>query len=349
MSNHFSQILKHYLDDYQQGDEQIPWVLAALVEKHGSSYRNAGALMLVSPAGQALGGLSGGCLERDIIQQAYQVSVDQKPRVAIYDTRDPDDNYLMHQTGCQGSVHILFTPIDAVFHQQLCEVYAQLQQGREQFLALSTEPDTNRASLLLKASEVNTDHAIDKSSNLKADYQTIKNERYSVIRVEAAKRLLVVGGGYDAEPLVKIAKQIGWHVSVWDDRLNYAKASNFLQADQIARDSSEDTESLLRSLSFGKCDAVVLMTHHLGKDAAWLHLLAEHHPQIPYIAMIGPLKRKEWVIDVCKNNHGLELAATWHENRLYSPAGFDIGGDTPESIALSILAQAHQVIDRATS
>lgn len=343
MSNHFSHILKHYLDEHQQYDEQAPWVLSSLIEKQGSSYRSVGALMLVGPEGQSLGGLSGGCLERDIVQQAYQVSMDKKPRVSIYDTRDPDDNYLMHQTGCQGKVHILFTPIDVVFHQQLCEIYAQLQQGREQYLALSTQADTTRFSLVLKGSEVDTAEPINKEDNLKASYQSIRGERYSVIRIEPAKSLWVIGGGYDAEPLVRIAKNIGWHVTVWDDRLHYAKDSNFSEADQILRFSCEDTDTLCRHLSVDKCDAAVLMTHHLGKDAAWLNVLSKHHECIRYIAMIGPLKRRDWVLDVCQKEFGME-DSTWLKARVYSPAGFEIGGDTPESVALSILAQAHKII-----
>ncbi len=346
MSNHFPSILKTYLQGSYQLNTQAPWVLVSLVEKHGSSYRNVGALMMVDPAGRALGGLSGGCLERDIIHQAYKVSVDNKPRVSIYDTRDPDDNYLMHQTGCQGLVHVLFTPVDALLHQQLGEVYTQLQQGHTQFLALSTNQDTQRASLILKVSEVDTIESIVQETNVKAAYQTINGERYCVVRIEPAKRLLVVGGGYDAEPLVTMAKHLGWHVSVWDDRLHYAKASKFESADQVIRFPCEERDKLLDSLNLAHCDAIVLMTHHLGKDAAWLTLLEQHISQRekPYLAMIGPLKRKEWVFDVCEKEYQWNVQNTWIKDSVHSPAGLDIGGDTPESVALSILAQAHQVV-----
>lgn len=346
MSNHFPYILKTYLEEQQQFDVQAPWVLVSLVEKQGSSYRQVGALMMVDPVGRALGGLSGGCLERDIIQQAYKASVEKKPSISIYDTRDPDDNYLMHQTGCQGLVHVLFTPVDKVFHQQLGDIYTQLQQGHEQFLALSTHQDTQRASLVLKGSEVDTLEPIIQETDIKAAYQTINGERFSVVRIEPAKRLLVVGGGYDAEPLVTLAKNLGWYVSVWDDRLHYAKASKFEAADQIARFPCAEGDNLVSFLSLKKCDAIVLMTHHLGKDAAWLTLLEQHISQAkkPYVAMIGPLKRREWVFDVCKKAYGLNAQSTWLNSGVHSPAGLDIGGDTPESVALSILAQAHQAI-----
>ena len=343
MSNHFPQILQQYLSEYQfekNNDSSVPWVLASLIEKHGSSYRNAGALMMVSPSGEALGGLSGGCLEREIIQQAYQCSVEKVSRTVIYDTHDPDDNFLRHQTGCQGLIHVLFTPIDSIFHQQLCEVYAQIKQGQVQFLALSTEPEAQPASLILAAVEVNTAEMI--SNDCLASYQTINNKRYSVIQVNPIKRLLVAGGGYDAEPLVKMAKDIGWHVSVWDDRLHYAKASKFKYADQIIRFSLDDEGTLKKTPLIESFDAVVLMTHHLGKDAAWLSYFATNAVDTTYIGMIGPMKRQAWVAEICRSEYGVVLDPQWLQQRVHSPAGFDIGGDTPESIALSILAQAHQ-------
>jgi xanthine dehydrogenase accessory factor len=90
-------------------------------------------------------------------------------------------------------------------------------------------------------------------------------------------------------------------------------------------------------------DAAVLMTHHLGKDAQWLRVLAQAHPTLAYLAMIGPIKRRAWVIELMAEHNASD--AHWCELKLNAPAGFDIGGDLPESVALSILAEAHQVLE----
>src|SRR5688572_20570825 len=86
--------------------------LATVVHVDGSSYRQAGARMLVTDDGQLTGAISGGCLEGDALRKALLVMSQQKPMLVTYDTSDEDDAKLGVGLGCNGIIHILIEPID---------------------------------------------------------------------------------------------------------------------------------------------------------------------------------------------------------------------------------------------
>jgi len=324
MSNHIFDILEQYLARSPRVDTQAPWVLATLVDKEGSSYRSLGAMMMISPEGKAFGGLSGGCLERDIIQQAHKASQLKLAHQVEYDTRDPDDARRLAQTGCRGRIVILFMPVLEALHGHLLEALQHLRQGESAFLQLALQADAVKVSCL------------------QPNY--LNSPGYFTVEVKPPKRLFIVGGGYDAKALATMGTQLGWQLSLWDDRLYYAKAADFpsIAPARIFDSPVEQLASAVEHMQLHKNDAFVLMSHHLGKDAAWLSLLKKHLPEVAYIALIGPKLRQSWVRDICREEFSTEIDDAWCEERLFSPAGFDIGGDTPESVALSILAQAHQ-------
>src|SRR5476651_2621586 len=85
--------------------------LATVVHVEGSSYRHAGARMLITEDGQLTGAISGGCLEGDALRKARLAMAQQQPMLVTYDTTDDDDAKLGVGLGCNGIIHILIEPI----------------------------------------------------------------------------------------------------------------------------------------------------------------------------------------------------------------------------------------------
>ncbi|MCW8886090.1 MAG: XdhC family protein, partial [Motiliproteus sp.] len=145
--------------------------------------------------------------------------------------------------------------------------------------------------------------------------------------------LLVVGGGLDARPLVSMAHQQGWQVSLWDPRPANARREFFLDADFIL--NCEVTELHQYCLD-RSVNGAVLMAHNVGMDAAALKSL--QGVELEYLAMLGPSNRQQRVL----TQAGLTAAELTVP--VAGPAGLDLGAELPEGIALSILAEFHAAI-----
>jgi xanthine/CO dehydrogenase XdhC/CoxF family maturation factor len=141
-------------------------------------------------------------------------------------------------------------------------------------------------------------------------------------------RILVLGAGLDAEPLVRFADQLGWRVTVQDHRSAYIAKGRFDAAERIL---CEPPERVAETLALDRYEAVIVMSHHLDTDRKYLAQLAG--TRIPYIGLLGPPHRRQRLLSE------LGAPASGLEHRLHGPAGFDIGADGPASIALSIVAE----------
>ncbi len=148
--------------------------------------------------------------------------------------------------------------------------------------------------------------------------------------IAPAKSLLIFGGGIDAIPLIHIASILGWQISICEPRSNFASPKDFSLADTIYREPDFDIEVD----KIKNADAVIIMSHSLSLDAKALALAMKIKPS--YIALLGPEHRKRDVFARAQIDY------RDYGDRVSGPAGFDIGGDLPESIALSILAECHQ-------
>lgn len=160
-------------------------------------------------------------------------------------------------------------------------------------------------------------------------------------RICPQTRLLICGAGNDVIPLVTMAKLQDWHVTVIDSRPQYATRLRFSQADSVLCVALDDTEKLL-NLSAGA--AVAVMSHSLAQDRARLAVLLEHSAQYRYLGQLGPRYRTERLIKeisaTSANPHILADGIC----KLHYPIGYKLGGDGPEALALSIMAQMSAVI-----
>ncbi|XXT20057.1 XdhC family protein [Sorangium sp. So ce429] len=147
--------------------------------------------------------------------------------------------------------------------------------------------------------------------------------------VRPPRSLVVFGGGHDAVPLVRLAKELGWHVTVADARAHHARRERFPAADEVV---VTDRASPLAGLAIPPEAACVIMTHSVEQDRALLRALST--VPVAYLGLLGPRRRAERLLA----ESGTRTFAC--ASGLHSPIGLDLGGETPEEIALAILAEA---------
>lgn len=322
MSNRIEQLLSqwHGTKDQQQ------WVLATIISTDGSSYRKAGAMMMINENGQYFGLLSGGCLESDIMRQARRCWDDGLNRIIKYDMREEEDLAWQLGIGCGGMVEILLQPVNSANdYLQLGLLYQQLQNN----LAVGYKQNINQS--------VPTNQVISDVSALTLPIKTKQGQGeaacfYQVIT--PAPLLAVFGGGVDARPVVAIAAELGWRVILLDPRSAYARQGYFNGAQHVYRQAFSDYAQAdwLKNI-----DAALVLTHNIKLDAAALNVL--QFSQTKYVGLLGPLHRTQRVMEQA------ELRAADLNYPLANPVGLRLGGELPESIALSMIAEVHAFLE----
>ena len=152
--------------------------------------------------------------------------------------------------------------------------------------------------------------------------------------VESPARLVVVGGGHIGRSLVKMGAEVGFSVTVIDDRPDYANRERFPEADHVI---CADFEPALAELPVDHNTYIVLVTRGHKQDELSLRCLVER--PAAYLGMIGSKRRTGAVLQhLADDGFNPEALA-----RVRTPIGLDIGAETPEEIAVSILAEVIMV------
>jgi xanthine dehydrogenase accessory factor len=151
----------------------------------------------------------------------------------------------------------------------------------------------------------------------------------------APPKLIVVGAGHIAVPLVKFAKLLDFHVTVLDDRILFANRERFPDTDEIR---VGDMAAELKGLPLTPSTYIVLITRGHKYDEPCLREIV--HSQAKYIGMIGSRRRIKALFEKFRNE---EKIAEEILQRVYAPIGLDIATETPEEIALSIMAEIVKV------
>lgn len=316
-----------------------PGVLATVVATAGSTYRKAGARMLILASGSHLGLLSGGCLEADLKEHAAQVLRCGTPRAVEYDMRGPDDILFGIAAGCEGAMRILLepagrgTPADRALQACGERVRAGLPMA---LVAVHESTDLplgtyTAAPPLTPALMTASSQALEASMSREVEFDTEGRRTRAFIQYLApAPHLLICGGGPDAQPVVASARALGWRVTVVDHRPVYAIATRFPGAEVAFIQAP-----MLRSaVELDRCHAAVVMSHHFFSDAAYLRELAQAGCPA-FVGLLGPAARRARLV----REMGADMEAL--RPRLHGPVGLDLGAVTPEGIALAIVSQIH--------
>lgn len=341
-------------------------VLATVVKVEGSAYRRPGARMLVSQYGRPQGTISGGCLENDVARKAWWLS-ESRPVIRSYSTAEAIDEEggeesLGFGLGCNGKVYVLFERIPA---KKPCALLDALRnvRSRQRPAAIATVIECCRNSRADVGDRVFLESGgaphgglyppalterITADLRLTLDRQKSSLQHYAegytevdvfLEYVEPAPRLVIFGAGHDAQPLVRMAKLLGWHVAVIDSRPHFARQERFPEADFVTC-ANINQRFEFRELVDGAFVAV--MSHSLSQDAYWLKGVLQGNPR--YIGQLGPRDRTERLLDgITREANSLPA-----RSKLFYPIGLDIGGDTPESVAMSVLGEIQAVMNGRT-
>lgn len=312
------------LSQWQSQKLRTEWVLGTVYKTEGPCYRKAGAMMLFGGEGQQLGMLSGGCLESDIQKHARKVMDTGQSITITYDGSDEDDLSFQLGIGCGGTVHIVLQVVSqANDFQCLDDVLEKLTQREvcQYEVQLPCDGIADKHNRVIASIGLNQAVLIEEQP-----ISTI------TIAIKPQPHLLVVGGGVDARPLVSMAAQLGWSVALYDPRPANARKQYFTGAAHIL---NGDTQSLKAFCVTHKVNAAVLMSHNIDLDAQGLTALYDN-PLLQYMALLGPAKRQDDVFARAKLNQ-----SDFNGVAISGPAGLRLGGELPESIALSILAECH--------
>lgn len=323
-----------------------PLVLGVVLATAGSTYRKPGALMLIASNGEIAGLLSGGCLEGDLREHASDVFASGTPRKVSYDMRGPEDLLWGLGLGCEGAMDILLARMGPDNAWQPLAHFAQaLSEHRPASAAIVTESPSSRwPSGLVVLPETCSDPLL--ASVLEHTTETGSVEWFTtpdgaklfVLPLTLPPRVLLLGAGPDALPVVEFAARLGWKVTVVDHRGSYAQPSRFPAAERVVLTRPED---LAASVPLNAFDAAVVMSHHLPSDLEYLRVLAT--TTVPYVGLLGPAVRREKLLaDV---GAGVEALRA----RLHAPVGLALGGRAPESIALAIVAEIHAFLHGAAA
>jgi len=335
-------------------------VLATVVHVEGSSYRRAGARMLVDEFGNITGAISGGCLEGDALRKALLAIHQQKNKLITYDTSDEDDALMGAQLGCNGIIQVLFEALDYNDSLNPCEllkivittknplaIVIQFNLDRsldqsgtvllidENSKYTGKQPEKELFNLILEQSQLcikNNKSQFAEFSN-KDEIQQVFIQNY-----QPPVKLVIVGAGNDAQILSQQAELLGWDVIITDGRSTHANKERFASSCQVIVSKPEQT---LENIDIDHRSCFVLLSHNYNYDLAVLKLLLAED-KIPYIGILGPFKKYERMQTDLEND-GFDLSNEMI-NKIHAPIGLEIGAETPAEIGLSILSEIQSVL-----
>jgi len=325
-------------------------VLVTLVDVEGSAYRRPGAKRLLEPDGESVGTVVPGCLDARLARLAESVLDDGTPTTATFDLRE-DDTWGLG-VGCDGVVELLVEPLDGTLKPAL----DALAKGRTTAVATVLDGETDdiavgdravfegsgsiveadwpsglgeRVSELVSAADERNAGTVTVGGSADTVNDAADTIELFVEWFEPSPRLIVFGTGPDVDPLVEAARFGGFSPIVVGFR-GEAGGDRFTDASAVVSTRPSD---IREAVDFDADTAAVVATHNAVDDRLTVEQLLE--TPVSYIGVVGSRERYERLLDTSE----IELSPADRE-RLYGPAGLDLGGGTPEQIALSIISEA---------
>jgi xanthine/CO dehydrogenase XdhC/CoxF family maturation factor len=334
--------------------------LATVVPVEGSSYRRPGARMLITEHGETTGVLSAGCFEQDVCERAAKVMSTGEPVLVKYDTTSDDDIVWGLGLGCSGMIHVLIEPATNERIASLMQLLAECSESSrggaiatvfhvegEDEATIGTSalmfPDGTVDGQFVAASIFDDlSEAVELATSRIKRYET--EDGYVDVFVEYVQprvRIVIFGAGIDVLPVVDLAANLGWHTTVVDTRARASSLERFQTADAVLLCRPEDVMS---QVSFFERTIVVVMTHNYLHD---LEVLRQLLPmRLRYLGCLGPRRRTERLVMDLSAEDTLNVDAALR--RLHAPIGLDIGAETPEEIALSVVSEIKAVLSDRT-
>ncbi len=337
------------------GSLQEPAVLATLVRVKGSSYRKPGARMVMRSGGGRTGVISAGCLEADLQARVKAALGQGAPQLATFDLGSDLDLVWGTGMGCQGRAEVLLealSPAVAAPWMTLCKQL--LEERRSGVLATvfavrgDSGPvkagnhfvlDCEGAGLLpppgpfAEALRAALQGALAQGSPTSATLPMGAGEVDLLIEpILPVFALWIFGAGEHAQPLARLAKELGWFLGIVDHRPALATPERFPEADRIVLGHPPGS---LHGLPLDGRSAALVVSHVYDKDLQAVATLLRQ--PLGYLGLQGNRLRCAKILQEVQEQ-GLVLTETQRQI-MHFPAGLDLGAESPEGIALSMLAE----------
>ena len=320
------------LDALAESDK--PSVLATIIHVEGSAYRKEGTSVLITESGERVGMLSGGCLEEDVQERVPSILANGRSQTVVYDMREEDDLSWGKGAGCNGVIHILFEPVLDELREHLRKVRENVLNGIDVTSVKKLDKERTATEYLFIPRMGTTAFGFWKeyfpiepdawqSGGSGIRFSTELSAEIFVHTFRPKPRLLIIGAGEDARPLVAIASLAGFSVTISDSRPASCNPIKFPEADSFWVGTPEE---IIAGHPLLSTDSVMVMTHQFARDRLWLQWLMQQ--DLKYLGILGPRHRTLRLLN------GLEPPTEVH-----SPAGVPIGAQGPDEIAISIVAE----------
>lgn len=316
--------------------------LVTITRTRGSTFRRAGASMLVHRDGSMVCELSGGCPQRDIVLRAQRAMDSAEPALVAYGR---DSNYdVMIETGCGGELEVLIEPWresdDLQFLDAIAALHARRLPGVMASLFAVDGGAIGRRPLRLVQGSGSLwtnigQSALTQQVLASLPLQTLpagsavtrqmdnQGQRYDALleTLRPPHALLIVGDSAGANRLAQLGHQLGWRTTIVSPREVVEQGPDGVQR------VYKTPAALIADLVLDPQTSVVVMTHRLELDLAYVAPLLD--TPVRYIGVIGSRQRADQV----------RAAFPQSDERLHVPAGLDVGSETPQEIALAIAAE----------
>ncbi len=349
-------IITAFVNNQHNGEKLF---LATVVNVQGSTYRQPGARMLMMSTGEIVGTISGGCLENDVFQHTRLIT-DGQPKLITYNTSADEDIIWGFGLGCNGVVdilieclddHDLFNPLSFIhqcfFHQQkgiIATVFSvegniNVQLGARLILNCDGTVNTNITEFSLTQTLIKDVQSVLKNQYSGVyKYQLLSGQVNVFIEfIQPPPHLIIFGAGRDAVPVAGFAKALGWQVTIIDCRAIEQTKERFFMADDVILTRREIVH---QHISIKENTIAVVMNHNYFDDLEILKLLIPSN--LKYLGCLGSKQRTTRLLTdlqkECGEYNKQEL------QKLYAPVGLDIGANTPETIALSIITEIQAIL-----
>ncbi|WP_298318842.1 XdhC family protein [uncultured Aquimarina sp.] len=325
MTHEFKEIIASYHKASQKG---IRAVIATVVDIDGSSYRRPGVGMLILENGQMTGAVSGGCVEKEVLRQSQSVFITGRAKMMTYNGR--------YRLGCEGILYILIEPFSISYNT--VSTVQQYLASRKPF-EIKSYYNKDEESDSLMGSIVSFGES--QEFRFSDDFELSTSQQDPALdsfdrKMQPCFRLVIIGSEHDAKQLSTIANATGWEVEVVNTPKNPKTLSDFPGAQKVLNQSPEN----LVIDRVDKQTAIVLMTHNFAKDLLYLQSIKDTHPI--YIGLLGPSRRREKLLSAFIE-YFPDVTDEFMEC-IHGPAGLNLGAETPQEIAISIIAEILSVI-----
>lgn len=306
--------------------------IATITKKMGAAPREEGAKMFIGDDGRFFGTVGGGCVEAEVWQEAKRVAKTQTVKVLHYQM----NGKLVEDEGmiCGGNVDIFLEPIHERYKALYNEVRGLEEAGKSALIVTTYSEDSFRKSLVREDGSVVGDEL---EEAVKASFQTHIKEKRPVVSdgtviepIVSSSLLYLFGAGHISQYVAQVAAMVDFNIVVVDDRSDFANAERFPEAAEII---VEDFHDVFQRLTFYGNEYVAILTRGHKHDALVLEEVMKRPTR--YVGMIGSKRKTKLVFDHLKTK-GFEESAL---SKIYAPIGVDIQAETPQEIAVSIVAE----------